>query len=112
MQRLAPELGRKTSAGLRISARITAAARLLGLITLGGCAMTGPDVKVLSESPTQIEYSAWCGTQQCISRQNVTRMAEQHCAENGKTAKLVDHAMEEEDIGRGERFVYKFSCVL
>jgi hypothetical protein len=84
---------------------------LMGLGLLAGCAAIGPDVKVVSESPTQIEYSAWCGSQNCISKENVTRMAEQHCQDNGKSAKLVDWVLEEKDIGRGERFTYKFNCV-
>jgi hypothetical protein len=84
---------------------------LMGLGLLAGCAAIGPDVKVVSESPAQIEYSAWCGSQNCISKENVTRMAEQHCQDNSKSAKLVDWVLEEKDIGRGERFTYKFNCV-
>jgi hypothetical protein len=86
------------------------AAQLTSLIMLAGCVQTGPDVKVLSESPAQIEYTAWCGAQNCISRANVTAMAELHCQQNGQSAKLVDAAKAEDDIGRGERFVYKFTC--
>jgi hypothetical protein len=82
----------------------------MSLIALAGCAQTGPDVKVLSESPAQIEYSAWCGSQNCISRENVSRMAEQHCQENGRSATLIGSEKAEEDIGRGERYVYKFNC--
>jgi hypothetical protein len=87
------------------------ALRVTALLAVGGCAMTGPDVKVVSESPAQIEYSAWCGAQTCISRQNVTAMAEQHCAQSGQGAQLVDAAKAEEDLSRGERFVYKFNCM-
>jgi hypothetical protein len=37
-------------------------------------------------------------------------MAEQHCQANGSSAKMVDWVLEEKDIGRGERFTYKFNC--
>jgi hypothetical protein len=84
---------------------------LTGVALLAGCAGTGPDRKVVSESPAQIEYSAWCGSQNCISKENVTRMAEQHCQANGQGAKLMDWVHEEKDIGRGDRFTYKFNCV-
>jgi hypothetical protein len=111
MKRLAPELRLRTRLRSRRYARVATALRVTALFTVAGCAMTGPDVKVLSESPAQIEYSAWCGAQMCISRQNVTAMAEQHCAQNGQGAQLVDAAKVEEDLGRGERFVYKFNCL-
>jgi hypothetical protein len=105
-----------TPAGLMLynlrmqSLACTRTALLMSLIALAGCVQTGPDVKVLSESPAQIEYTAWCGAQNCISRANVIAMAEQHCQQSGLSAKLVDAAKAEDDIGRGERFVYKFNC--
>jgi hypothetical protein len=100
MQRHAPQLALASGP----------AGGLIALALLAGCAGTGPDVKVVSESPAQIEYTAWCGTQNCISRENITRMAEQHCQANGTNAKMVDWVLEEKDIGRGERFTYKFNC--
>ena len=111
MKWLAPELRLWPRLRSRKHARVVTALRITALFTVAGCAMTGPYVKVLSESPAQIEYSAWCGAQMCISRTNVTAMAEQHCAQNGQGAQLVDAAKVEEDLGRGERFVYKFNCL-
>jgi hypothetical protein len=110
MQRHARYLSSQTRFIFPRYAAVATAAKLASLALLAGCAAIGPDVKVVSESPTQIEYTAWCGTQNCITKENITRMAEQHCQANGTSAKMVDWVLEEKDIGRGERFTYKFNC--
>jgi hypothetical protein len=110
MQPYARYLSSPTRFFFRRYAGVASAAKLAGLALLAGCAGTGPDVKVVSESPAQIEYTAWCGSQNCLSKENITRMAEQHCQANGTSAKMVDWVLEEKDIGRGERFTYKFNC--
>ena len=59
---------------------------MLMCIGLCGCA-ADDEFRVLSYTPTGIEYSVWTGAH---SREAVADMAQQYCQREGKKAQIID----------------------
>ena len=82
-------------------------ATLLMCIGLCGCA-ADDEFRVLSYTPTGIEYSVWTGAH---SREAVADMTQQYCQREGKKAQIIDSETAEKNLFKGSRVVYRFSCV-
>jgi hypothetical protein len=83
--------------------------RSILLLSIGLCGCVEPEeMRVLSNTPTGIEFWAWTGA---YSRQAMTDMAQQYCQKDGKTAQIIDSEVAEKNLFKGSRVVYRFSCV-
>jgi hypothetical protein len=89
------------------------------LVVLSGCASTSPlattaplGAEELSATPGGVELAAWCSMLACENRQMVTDVAEAHCQQTNRKARLArSYVYERSPMPPRQKWYYRFDCV-